>query len=120
MTRDFPDELFSAFIDDELSPAERDQVERHLASNEPARQLVAELQSLRSEVASLPPVAVGDDFADRILAAALEEAEKNGMAIGPISVPESAKVDPTAAHTGSTAAIVPEPGLAGIILAETE
>ena len=71
MTREFPDELLSAFLDDELSPAERTQVEQHLAKSEADRQLVAELKSLRGDVAALPQVAVNPDFADRVVRAVL-------------------------------------------------
>src|SRR5262245_1757954 len=71
MTREFPDELLSALIDDELSPAERAEVERHLAASEADRQLVAELKSLRAEVASLPRVPVSPGFAERVVRAAV-------------------------------------------------
>jgi hypothetical protein len=77
MTREFPDELLSAFLDDELSQAERAQVERHLATSEPDRQLLAELKSLRGDLASLPQAVVSPDFADRVVQAAVAEAEKN-------------------------------------------
>src|SRR4051794_2016738 len=80
MTREFPDELLSAFLDDELSPAERTQVEKHLAASEADRLLLAELKSLRSDVASLPQATVSPDFADRVVRAAVAEAEKNSGA----------------------------------------
>ena len=70
MTREFPDELLSAYLDGELSPADRAQVERHLANNEADRSLLSELQALRSEVAALPPAAISSDFADRVVQAA--------------------------------------------------
>src|SRR5437762_4001983 len=77
MTREFPGELLSAFLDDELSPAERAQVEKHLATSEADRQLLTELKSLHSDLASLPQAAVSPDFADRVVQAAVAEAEKN-------------------------------------------
>jgi putative zinc finger protein len=83
MTSEFPDELLSAFLDNELSPTERAQVEQHLAASESDRQLLAELKSLRAEVAGLPPVAVNADFADRVVRAAFAEAEKqSGVIVG--------------------------------------
>src|SRR4029079_6119904 len=89
MTRPFSEELLSAFLDDELPPADREQVEKHLAASEADRLLVAELQRLRGEVAAFPKVEVSDGFIDRVLAGALERAEQSGMAIGPLPVPES-------------------------------
>jgi hypothetical protein len=77
MKREFPDELLSAFLDDELTPAERTQVEQHLAASEADRQLVTELKALRSDVAALPKVAVNPDFTDRVVRAALAEAERH-------------------------------------------
>src|SRR5437763_13792156 len=86
MTREFPDELLSAFLDDELSPAERAQVEKHLATSEADRQLLTDLKSLRSDLASLPQAAVSPDFADRVVRAAVAEAEKNSGASATIAL----------------------------------
>src|SRR2546421_218333 len=87
MTREFPDELLSAFLDGELSPAEQAQVENHLATSEADRQLLAELQSLRSDVAALPPAAISPDFADRVVRAAVAEAERHNPAAAAASLP---------------------------------
>jgi anti-sigma factor RsiW len=71
MTREFPDELLSAFLDGELTAPERELVEQRLAASESDRQLFAELRSLKSDLASLPKVAVDAGFTDRIVRAAL-------------------------------------------------
>jgi hypothetical protein len=86
MKREFPDELLSAFLDDELSPAERQQVEQHLAASEADRQLLTELKALRSDVAALPKVAVNPGFTDRVVRAALAEAERHNPANATVSV----------------------------------
>ena len=124
MTRPFPDELLSAFLDDELEPADREQVEQHLATSEADRQLVADLRRLRGDVAALPQATVDDDFTDRVLAAALAGAEKKGMAVGPLSAPDSAvakvnKVEPSSTN-GSASSVLPEPGFTGILAADAE
>jgi anti-sigma factor RsiW len=90
MTREFPDELhnselISAFLDDELSPAERAQVEHHLAASPADRQLLLELKTLRGEVAGLPAPRLRPDFADRVVQAVIAEAEKNNGARGVVS-----------------------------------
>src|SRR4051794_28108632 len=87
MTREFPDELLSAFLDGELSPSEHEQIERHLAASPADRQLLAELKSLRSEVQALPPVMVSPEFADRVVRAAVAEAEKHNPAAAATSLP---------------------------------
>ena len=121
MTRPFPDELLSAFLDDELEPADREQVEQHLATSEADRLLVAELQRLRGDVAALPPAKVSDDFTDRVLAAALAEAEKNGTAVGPVDVPAEAKIEPaTPSSSGSAASVLPGPGFTGVLAADAD
>ena len=126
MTREFPDELLSAFIDDELTPAEREQVEQYLATSESSRKLVAELRSLRGEVGALPMVTVNDAFTDRVLQAAFAAARAEGLSMEPANVlepppsPDQAKVEPTPASIGSTAAIITEPNYPGIILADAE
>jgi anti-sigma factor RsiW len=88
MKREFPDELLSAFLDDELSPAERQQVEQHLAASEADRQLLTELKALRSDVAALPKVSVNPDFTDRVVRAALAEAERHSPAGTAVSLPQ--------------------------------
>jgi len=132
MTTDFSDELLSAWIDDELAPEERQQVEQHLAHSESARHLVAELQTLRGEVSALPLIPIGDDFTDRVLKAALAAAHAEGLTLQPADVPapanvlepppppNAAKVEPTPASIGSTASLVVEPNFPGIILADAE
>jgi negative regulator of sigma E activity len=85
MTREFSDELLSAFLDGELSEADRANVERHLAANPADRQLYDDLKALRGEVASLPRSPVSPDFADRVVRAALAEAEKQNEARGMVS-----------------------------------
>ena len=92
MTREFPDELLSAFLDDELSPAERDQVEKHLAASPADRQLLQELKSLKCDMANLPAAAVQPDFAERVLRAAVAEAEKHNSAQGVVSQAPPAQV----------------------------
>src|SRR3954454_8055803 len=118
MTSDFSDELLSAFIDDELTPAEREQVDQHLATSESSRKLVTELRSLRGEVAALPAVTVSDAFTDRVLQAVTAAERAESLAAEPATVlepppaPNAATADPPPASTGSTAAILPEPGFA--------
>jgi len=71
MTRELPDELLSAYLDGEASAAERAAVEAHLATSEADRQLLAELRSLKGDMAALPRATVGPDFADRVVQAAV-------------------------------------------------
>ncbi len=71
MTRDLPDELLSAYLDGEVSAEERAAVEAHLATSATDRQLLAELRSLRRDMALLPAAAVSPDFAQRVVQAAV-------------------------------------------------
>lgn len=71
MTRELPDELLSAYLDGEVTPEERAAVEAHLATSEADRQLLAELRSLRSDMATLPRANVTRDFTDRVVQAAV-------------------------------------------------
>src|SRR6476659_179110 len=80
MTREFPDELLSAFLDDELTPAERAMVEKYLAASEADRQLLAELEALRGDLKSLPTGMVSPAFADRVVQADVAEAQKHSAA----------------------------------------
>jgi putative zinc finger protein len=79
MAREFSDELLSAYLDGELSAAERAVVESRLAADPEARQLLDELRVLSSEVRGLPRYAAGDGFAQRVVQAALAaKADQNG------------------------------------------
>jgi len=71
MTREFPEELLSGYLDGELSAAEQALVEQRLAANDADRQLVDELRSLRGDLAALPGVNIDAGFADRVVQAAL-------------------------------------------------
>ncbi len=52
--KEMNEELISAYLDDELSPQEREDVERALAQNPELQQLKDELQALRDDFDSLP------------------------------------------------------------------
>jgi hypothetical protein len=64
---EFDDELLSAYVDNELTAAERAAVEERLRTDEQARQLVAELRAASDAVRSLPRTTLGPDFAASIL-----------------------------------------------------
>jgi hypothetical protein len=59
---DFDDELFSAYVDDELTADERALVEARLRSDSNAAQMVEELRSLSSAIKSLPRETLGRDL----------------------------------------------------------
>jgi len=71
MPLEYTDELLSAYLDGELSPAERAAVESHLAGDPEARQLLDELRVLASDVRSLPRHKAGEGFSERVVRAAL-------------------------------------------------
>ena len=52
--KEMNEELISAYLDDELSPQEREDLERALTQNAALRQLKDELQALRDDFDSLP------------------------------------------------------------------
>ncbi len=65
---DLPEnELLSAYLDGELTAAERAEVERLLAANPAARQLLDELRTLRATLRALPPRKLGEDLSRQVL-----------------------------------------------------
>ncbi len=79
MPLEFTDELLSAYLDGELSPAERAQVESQLAADPQARQLVEELRALSGAVRDLPRHTANGHFSQRVVQAALAaRANQNG------------------------------------------
>ncbi len=71
---DLPEnELFSAYIDGELTADEQAQVEQILNDNPEAQQLVDELRSLSTSLQSLPAYKLDEDLAARVLRQAEQE-----------------------------------------------
>jgi hypothetical protein len=68
-TPDFDDELLSAYVDNELTPAERAAVEERLRTDERARQTLVELQRAADAVKSLPSRRLNRDLTANIWAA---------------------------------------------------
>lgn len=63
----FDDELLSAYLDDELAPDERAQVEARLGTDPAARRMLDQLRAVSQAVRSLPQESVGADLRDVIL-----------------------------------------------------
>lgn len=74
MSVEFSDERISAYLDGELTAAERAEVDALLASNPELRQLVDELRALRSSLQNLPRATLGGGFSDRVMQRALAAA----------------------------------------------
>jgi hypothetical protein len=64
---DLDDELLSAYLDDELSSADRAAVETRLAEDPTARQLLHHLRAVSEAVQALPQEVVGHDMRESIL-----------------------------------------------------
>ena len=60
-------ELFSAYLDGELTADEQSEMEQLLATSPAARQLVEELRALRSTLQALPPHRIGEDITQQVL-----------------------------------------------------
>src|SRR3954468_13762120 len=71
------DILLSAYLDGELTAAEKLRVEQLLASSAEARQLVEELSVLRAGLQALPQHRLEASFADRVLQIAELESANN-------------------------------------------
>lgn len=61
------DELLSAYLDDELSPAERAAVESRLANDPTAQQMLHQLRSVSQSIQRLPLESVGAEVRGKIL-----------------------------------------------------
>lgn len=60
-------ERLGAYLDGELTAAERAEVERLLAADPSARQLVEELRTLRTTLQELPPLSIGRSIRNEVL-----------------------------------------------------
>lgn len=83
---DFDDELLSAYVDGELTAAERALVEERLRSDPTAAALVDELRSLSSTIKSLPRETLSRDWRVGVLAE-VEQAQADSDARGPVTLP---------------------------------
>jgi hypothetical protein len=83
------DELLSAYLDDELSPAERAAVESRLSEDPSAQQLLHQLRSVSEAVQALPQEVVGHDMRESILRKA-EQARESALMPGLRAVGEHA------------------------------
>ena len=106
MSRDFSDELLSAYLDGELSPDERAVVERHLASCEADRLLLEDLRALRRDMTQLPRATAKPGFADRVVKAALASQVQPAGALSAIVSPRKRRRIALAAVVAGTAACV--------------
>ncbi len=87
---EFSDELLSAYLDGELTDAERMSVDQRLATDEASRRLLEELAKVSRSVRSLPVEPLGESVATEVVAAAhrLESAT-------PVMLAERAAIKPT-------------------------
>ena len=83
---DFDDELLSAYVDGELTAAERALVEERLGRDPAAAALVDELRGLSSAIKSLPPQTLGRDLRAGVLAE-IDEARADLAKHGPATLP---------------------------------
>lgn len=98
------DELLSAYVDGELTAGERAQVEQLLAESVEARQIVAELRSLRSTFRQLPQHRLEADFPKKVL----RQAER-AMLLGPIVAPADHVVASTREAPAAEKSVVAPP-----------
>jgi anti-sigma factor RsiW len=78
----FEDELLSAYVDGELTPAERAAVEKRLSDDPQAQAMVAELRAVCETLKSLPKQELGTDLRESVLRQAVVLAEPGPSALG--------------------------------------
>jgi len=106
MTRELPDELLSAYLDGEVTAEERAAVEAHLATSDAARQLLSELQSLRSDMGALPRARVAANFSDRVVQAAVAAKAANQPVATPARAARRSWMVVTAAVAATAACLL--------------
>ncbi len=99
------DELLSAYLDDELSPAEHARVEARLATDPAARQLLEQLRVMSQAVHSLPQESLGREFRDAIV----RRAEQASAARTSTKQASTKQASQAAKLAGSSAASSPAP-----------
>jgi hypothetical protein len=97
-------ELLSAYLDGELTPAEQAQAEQLLADSPAARRTLDEMRALAATLQSLPRQRLGVDLSDRVLHAAAKR--KGADDASQLSVPGSGK--PAGPRSGNWLPKIPE------------
>jgi|GEM_PF-6174597 len=88
------DELVSAYLDGELTPAEQARVERLLADDPHLRQLHEELRALRSSFEALPRHRLNEDLSQRVLRTAERAMLENSVGAADVSAAKPRTVKP--------------------------
>ncbi len=91
MSRELHDERISAYLDGELSPGERAEVEELLKTSSSHQQELAELTMLRESLQSLPSYTLGNDFAGRVTVAAQRASQEGAREVRPNQQPALAE-----------------------------
>ena len=91
------DELLAAYLDGNLSPEERAQVEASFATDSNWKKHLEELRSIRSTLQSLPRFELDKDFHRRVLEAAMraEDQENSTIPDSTSSLSSSPRISPT-------------------------
>lgn len=79
-------ELFSAYLDGELTADEQAEVEHVVTTSPAARQLMDELRALSATLQSLPVVELNEDLSGRVLRAAERQLLSEPLVAGPTNV----------------------------------
>lgn len=85
MSEFWSEELITAYLDDRLSPSEREQVEAHLNANPGDADTVEEFRQLRSVLRGAPRHQLDDQFAERVIREINSRSESNG--VSPVTAP---------------------------------
>ena len=97
------DELLSAYLDNEMSAADRAALESQLEQDPALRESLAELETLSQMLHKLPPQALSDRFAEGVLRRAERQMLLGDAAPSPIDT--SVAVTPTVPDTSQGASV---------------
>lgn len=91
---EFDDELLSAYLDDELSPAERARVDERLAADPAARALMEQMRAVSLAVRRLPVEKLDVDLRESILARAEQAKQTDNAKFARFPAESSSNVSP--------------------------
>jgi anti-sigma factor RsiW len=85
MSHDLFDERLSAYLDGQLAPAERAEIESLLRQRPELETALRQVRELGDGIRELPKHSLGPDFAERVLAAAQQAADRAAVPLAPPS-----------------------------------